>query len=146
MVFIGFLPSVKCTWLCIIDSLYSISPLCTHKKFNYAHNSETVKLTYQLQDSRLLYCFHSYRNSQSSFSIISFKTLTKNLIIQHTWFTWKTLAFKAPHPITNWSHSLLTCSQLAKDFNHVPEQCLSSAVLQMSSPGLIRIGGGIQTD
>ena len=32
---------------------YSFSRLYTHQKWNYAHNSENLKLMYQLQDSRL---------------------------------------------------------------------------------------------
>ena len=35
------------------------SRLYTHKKWNYTHNSENLKLMYQLKDSRLLISEHN---------------------------------------------------------------------------------------
>ena len=48
----------------------SFPRLYTHKKWNYSHNSENLKLMYQLQDSRLL---NSKHNSTVFTILLNFK-------------------------------------------------------------------------
>ena len=51
----------QATWV-FRSRYYSFCRLYTHKKWNYAQNSENLKLKYKLQDSRLLNSKHNSHN------------------------------------------------------------------------------------